>query len=75
MLAKVLYASPRTSADFHDQPVHDMRTVAVRGWRNFTSQVAQQDVHGAVREVAPEAHVLPRGDVAGVVVLDDPGAR
>ena len=49
VLAKVLYASPRTSADFHDQPVHDMRTVAVRGWRNFTSQVApHQAIHLSV---------------------------
>ncbi|MBB5832344.1 App1 family protein [Brachybacterium aquaticum] len=40
VLAKVLYASPRTPADFHDQPVHDMRTMAVRGWRNFAGQVA-----------------------------------
>lgn len=40
VMAKVLYSSPGTPADFHDQPVHDMRTMAVRGWRNFASQVA-----------------------------------
>lgn len=40
VLAKVLYATKGTPADFYDQPVHDMRTMAVRGWRNFTGQVA-----------------------------------
>lgn len=40
VLAKVLYASKGTPADFYDQPVHDMRSMAVRGWRNFTGQVA-----------------------------------
>src|SRR5699024_1644397 len=40
ILAKVRYASPATPADFYDQPVHDMRTIAVRGWRNFAGQVA-----------------------------------
>ena len=64
VLAKVLYASPRTSADFHDQPVHDMRTVAVRGWRNFTSQVApHRTVH--IRLGGEEFTV--RADRSGIV--------
>lgn len=40
ILAKIRYASPGTSADHHDQPVHDMRRMAARGWRNFAGQVA-----------------------------------
>lgn len=49
LLARVLYASPRTPADFHDQPVTDMRSMAVRGWRNFVGQVApDRTVHASV---------------------------
>lgn len=40
ILAKLLYATKGTPADYYDQPVHDMRSMAVRGWRNFTAQVA-----------------------------------
>ncbi|WP_231928201.1 App1 family protein [Devriesea agamarum] len=40
VMAKLLYASPTTDPDYHNQPVHDMRTMAVRGFRNFTSQIA-----------------------------------
>lgn len=42
VLARVLYASPRTRADHHDRPVTDMRSMAVRGWRNFAGQVAPE---------------------------------
>lgn len=38
ILARVLYAGPGTSADHHNQPVHDMRSLTKRGFRNFTSQ-------------------------------------
>src|SRR5699024_6630610 len=40
VLAKVLYASPSSPADFHSQPVHDMRSMTLRGWRSFAGQVA-----------------------------------
>lgn len=40
VLAKVLYGRPGTPANLHDRPLHDMRTLAARGWRNFASQVA-----------------------------------
>lgn len=43
ILAKALYAGPRTPADYHDKPVHDMRTMAVRGFRSFTSQCAPRE--------------------------------
>lgn len=64
VLAKVLYAPASTPADYHDQPVHDMRTIAVRGWRNFTSQVApNRSVN--VRIGGREFNV--RADRAGIV--------
>ena len=64
VLAKVLYASPRTAADFHDQPVHDMRTVAVRGWRNFTSQVAP---HRTVHILLGDQECTVGADRSGIV--------
>lgn len=49
LLARVLYATGRTPADFHDQPVTDMRSMAVRGWRNFAGQVApDRTVHASI---------------------------
>ncbi|WP_304502132.1 App1 family protein [Brachybacterium sp. FME24] len=69
VLAKLLYASPGTPADFHDQPVHDMRTMAVRGWRNFASQVApNRSVHIRIGE----RELSVRADRSGIVdaVLD-----
>lgn len=64
ILAKVRYASPGTSADLHDQPVQDMRRMAVRGWRNFAGQVAaHRTVHiriggREVRAVADRSGIL-----------------
>lgn len=43
VLAKVLFAAPSAPADYHDQPVHDMRTMTVRGFRSFTSQCAPEE--------------------------------
>lgn len=64
VLAKVLYASPGAPADFHDQPVHDMRTMAVRGWRNFASQVAPyRTVHIRIGE----QQFSVRADRTGIV--------
>ena len=64
VLAKVLYASPGRPADFHDQPVHDMRSIAVRGWRNFAGQVApHRTVH--IRIGGQEFTV--RADRSGIV--------
>jgi phosphatidate phosphatase APP1 len=40
VIARVLWSRPGTPADHHDRPVYDMRQVARRGWRNFTSQCA-----------------------------------
>ncbi|MCL6423075.1 DUF2183 domain-containing protein [Brachybacterium sp. JHP9] len=40
VIARVLWARPSAPADYHDQPVWDMRSMARRGWRNFVSQVA-----------------------------------
>src|SRR5699024_5405099 len=56
VLAKVLSTSPGTPADFHDQPVHDMRTMAVRGWRNFAGQVAPHRTVHVLLEIG-RAHV------------------
>ena len=64
VLAKVLYASPGTPADFHDQPVHDMRTMAVRGWRNFAGQVAP---HRTVHVLLGEKQFTVRADRSGIV--------
>lgn len=77
VLAKLLYASPGTPATYHDQPVSDMRTMAVRGWRNFTGQVApHRTVHIAIGGV----EVSTRADRSGIVdaVVDvelEPGAH
>lgn len=38
ILAKVMLARPGTPPDHHDQPVQDMRSLAVRGFRNFMGQ-------------------------------------
>jgi phosphatidate phosphatase APP1 len=69
VLAKVLYASPGTPASFHDQPVHDMRTMAVRGWRNFAGQVAP---HRTVHIQLGDRRFEVRADRSGIVdaVLD-----
>lgn len=64
VLAKVLYASPGTPADFHDQPVHDMRSMAVRGWRNFAGQVAP---HSTVHVLLGDREFAVRADRAGIV--------
>src|SRR5699024_7972188 len=64
VLAKVLYASPGTPADFHDQPVHDMRTMAVRGWRNFAGQVAP---HSTVHVLLGDHEFTVRADRSGIV--------
>lgn len=64
ILAKVLYASPGTPADFHDQPVHDMRTVAVRGWRNFAGQVVP---HSTVQVLLGDRQFTVRADRSGIV--------
>lgn len=39
VLGRVLFARPSSAANHHDQPVHDMRSLARRGFRNFLSQV------------------------------------
>lgn len=64
VLAKLLYATPHTPADYHDQPVSDMRTMAVRGWRNFTGQVAP---HRTVHIAIGEHEAVTRADRAGIV--------
>ncbi|MGO1226350.1 App1 family protein [Brachybacterium sp. AOP42-C2-15] len=64
VLAKVLYASPGTPADFHDQPVHDLRTMAVRGWRNFAGQVAP---HRTVQILLGDQQFTARADRTGIV--------
>ncbi len=64
ILAKVLYASPGTPADFHDQPVQDMRSMAVRGWRNFAGQVAP---HREVHVMLGDREFTVRADRAGIV--------
>ena len=64
VLAKVLYASPGTPADFHDQPVHDMRSMAVRGWRNFAGQVAPDRT---VHILLGDREFTVRADRTGIV--------
>lgn len=64
VLAKVLYASPGTPADFHDQPVHDMRSMAVRGWRNFAGQVAPDRT---VHILLGDQEFTVRADRTGIV--------
>ncbi|WP_299300456.1 App1 family protein [uncultured Brachybacterium sp.] len=64
VLAKVQYASPGTPADFHDQPVHDLRTMAVRGWRNFAGQVAP---HRTVQVLLGDQQFTTRADRTGIV--------
>ncbi|AXK44329.1 App1 family protein [Brachybacterium saurashtrense] len=64
VLARVLYASPGTPADFHDQPVHDMRTMAVRGWRNFAGQVVP---HRPVQVLLGDEQFTVPADRAGIV--------
>ncbi|MFC0675115.1 App1 family protein [Brachybacterium hainanense] len=67
VLAKVLYASPTSPADYHDQPVHDMRTMAVRGWRSFASQVAP---FALVTVRAGDEEFLVRADRSGIIDAD-----
>nr|WP_245354361.1 phosphatase domain-containing protein [Brachybacterium sacelli] len=64
VLAKVLHSSPDTPADFHDQPVHDMRTMAVRGWRNFAGQVAP---YSTVHVLLGDQEFIVRADRGGIV--------
>lgn len=64
ILAKVRYASPGTPADHHDQPVTDMRRMAVRGWRNFAGQVAP---YREVRVRLGDREVTVRADRSGIV--------
>lgn len=64
VLAKVLYASPGTPADFHDQPVHDMRSMAVRGWRNFASQVVPD---ATVHILLGDQEFAARADRSGIL--------
>lgn len=64
VLAKVLYAAPSTPADYHDQPAHDMRTMAVRGFRSFTSQSVP---HQLVTVRAGDQEFTVRADRAGIV--------
>ncbi|WP_232820305.1 App1 family protein [Brachybacterium sp. YJGR34] len=64
VLAKVLYASPGTPASFHDQPVHDMRTMAVRGWRSFASQVVPR---ATVHVLLGDREFTVRADRSGIV--------
>ena len=76
VLAKVLYASPSAPADYHDQPVHDMRTMAVRGWRNFASQVAP---FARVRVTIAGDEFLVHADRSGIIdtelLVDLPAGR
>lgn len=67
VLAKIRYASPDTPADFHDQPVHDMRTMAVRGWRSFTGQVAP---NRTVHVLLGGRQFSLRADRAGIIDAD-----
>ncbi|RUP85696.1 DUF2183 domain-containing protein [Dermabacter sp. HSID17554] len=39
VLGRVLFAGAGTKPDHFDQPVYDMRSLARRGFRNFTSQI------------------------------------
>lgn len=39
ILGRVLFAGPGTKPTHFDQPVYDMRSLARRGFRNFTSQI------------------------------------
>ena len=64
VLAKALYAPPRTPADHHDQPVHDMRTMAVRGFRSFASQCAPRE---RVRIDVGDRSFTVRADRAGII--------
>ncbi|MGY5764140.1 App1 family protein [Brachybacterium sp. DNPG3] len=64
ILAKVRYAAPGTPADHHDQPVQDMRRMAVRGWRNFAGQVA---AHRTVHIRIGDREVSVRADRSGIV--------
>ena len=66
VLAKVRYASRRTPPDHHDQPVEDMRRMAVRGWRNFAGQVAP---HRTVHVRIGDQEVSTRADRSGIVDL------
>lgn len=69
VLAKVLYARPSAPHDEHDRPLHDMRTLGERGWRNFASQVAP---HRWVTVSLGDRVEKVRSDRAGIVdvVLD-----
>ena len=64
ILAKVLYGRPSSPADLHDRPLHDMRTLAARGWRNFASQVAP---HRWVTLEFGEHTERVRSDRAGII--------
>lgn len=64
VLAKALYARPGTPADYHDQPVHDMRTMTVRGFRSFASQCAADE---PVRVAVGGHEFTVRTDRAGIV--------
>lgn len=64
VIARVLWARPSAPADYHDQPVWDMRSMARRGWRNFTSQVAP---HVDVTIVLGGEEFHGRTDRAGIL--------
>lgn len=64
ILAKALYATPHSPADYHDQPVHDMRTMAVRGFRSFTSQCVPGQT---VQVTAGGQQFTVRADRSGIV--------
>ncbi|WP_240613227.1 App1 family protein [Brachybacterium endophyticum] len=64
VIARVLWARPTAPSDYHDQPVWDMRSMAVRGWRSFLSQVAP---HRDVRIELGDSVFLARSDRSGLL--------
>ncbi|MFE5776780.1 App1 family protein [Brachybacterium sp. NPDC056505] len=67
IIARVLWARPSAPADYHDQPVWDMRSMAVRGWRSFISQVAP---HQDVRIHLDGREYAVRSDRSGLVDVE-----
>lgn len=70
VLARVLLAGANSKADHHDQPVHDMHSLARRGFRNFTSQISP---YTDITIQIPQANngkgleILTQSDRAGLI--------
>ncbi|MBV7411349.1 DUF2183 domain-containing protein [Dermabacteraceae bacterium TAE3-ERU27] len=64
VLAKLLYAPPGSPANFYARPLHDMRGLALRGFRSFTSSVA---IHHSATVTAGGQRFTVNADRTGII--------